>query len=138
MLELLEDGEPHSHTEIYALNVVAHSRISDLRRKGYGIEQWREDDPRTDETTYWYRLVSRPVEESPGRASDGALSPAPSPARSGSFSQPEAVVASSSLTSVPGPPSADAASGCESEPALLELPLRDAGLVERRHHRDAA
>lgn len=50
VFQVLADGQPHSHLELYALGTVAHSRISDLRRKGYLIEQWREGD------LYLYRL----------------------------------------------------------------------------------
>jgi len=50
VLRLLEDGKPHSHREIYGLHVVGHSRISDLRRQGYRISQWR------DGGEYLYRL----------------------------------------------------------------------------------
>ncbi len=38
VLELLSDGEPHTHHEGYALRVMLHSRVSDLRRDGYQIE----------------------------------------------------------------------------------------------------
>jgi hypothetical protein len=58
VLALLSDGQPHSHSELYALHVIAHSRVSDLRRKGYRIDQWRDGD------LYLYRLVSLPEGES--------------------------------------------------------------------------
>ena len=51
VLQLLSDHRPHSHHELYALHVIAHSRISDLRKRGHVIEQWREGDD------YLYRLV---------------------------------------------------------------------------------
>lgn len=51
VLQLLSDGKPHTHHELYALHVVAHSRVSDLRKQGYRIEQWRDRD------TYLYRLL---------------------------------------------------------------------------------
>jgi hypothetical protein len=41
--QLLSDGKPHSHHEGYALGVVLHSRISDLRRRGIPIRHWREN-----------------------------------------------------------------------------------------------
>lgn len=53
LLEVLQDGRPHSHHELYRLGIIVHSRVSDLRKRGYGIELWREDD------AYWYRLVAR-------------------------------------------------------------------------------
>jgi hypothetical protein len=52
ILELLSDGQPHSHHELYALGCVAHSRVSDLRAKGYAIDCWREGD------LSMYRLVA--------------------------------------------------------------------------------
>lgn len=52
VLGLLRDGKPHTHHEIYALYVVGHSRISDLRAQGHVIEQWREGD------AYLYQLQS--------------------------------------------------------------------------------
>lgn len=61
VLELLQDGEAHSHHELYALNVVAHSRIAELRRRGFVIESWREAG-RAGEPAYMYRLVSSPAE----------------------------------------------------------------------------
>jgi hypothetical protein len=51
VLQLLKDGRPHSHHELYGLGCVAHSRVSDLRRDGHTIEQWRDGD------LYLYRLV---------------------------------------------------------------------------------
>lgn len=51
VLGLLSDGRPHSHHELYDLHVIAHSRISDLRRKGHAIEMWRDGD------LYLYQLV---------------------------------------------------------------------------------
>lgn len=54
VLALLSDGREHSHHELYALNVVAHSRVADLRRKGYEITHRREGD------TSVYQLVSSP------------------------------------------------------------------------------
>ena len=41
VLELLSDGREHSHHELYALNVVAHSRVAELRKRGYTINQRR-------------------------------------------------------------------------------------------------
>ncbi len=55
VLNLLKDGKPHSHHELYALHVIAHSRVSDLRKQGYAISQWRDGDD------YLYQLVGEPV-----------------------------------------------------------------------------
>lgn len=64
VLALLNDGQPHTHHEIYALYVIGHSRISGLKNKGFGIEHWQEGQ------THWYQLVSRPLAES-GQADPG-------------------------------------------------------------------
>lgn len=60
VLGLLSDGQPHSHSEVYDLHVVAHSRVASLRRKGHRIECWRDGD------TYWYRLLGERTDASPG------------------------------------------------------------------------
>lgn len=52
VLELLSDGEPHSHLELYDLRVIAHSRVAALRKQGHMIECWRADG------LHWYRLLS--------------------------------------------------------------------------------
>jgi hypothetical protein len=54
--ELLSDGKPHSHHEGYALGVILHSRISDLRRRGIPIRHWRENG------TSYYQLGSELTE----------------------------------------------------------------------------
>lgn len=51
VLELLSDGRPHSHHELYGLHVIAHSRVADLRKQGYDIVQWREGE------LYLYQLL---------------------------------------------------------------------------------
>ncbi len=55
VLELLSDCKPHSYREIYRLHVIGHSRISDLRKRGHRIDQWRDGDD------YLYQLA--PSEE---------------------------------------------------------------------------
>ena len=74
VLQLLADGRPHSHHELYALNVIAHSRVSDLRKRGHVIEMWREDD------LYLYRLVQDCTEgaDPPREAEVPHLMPVPS------------------------------------------------------------
>jgi hypothetical protein len=57
VLSLLSDGKPHSHSEIYALHVVGHSRIADLRRQGYNIRQWT--DTKDGHRLYLYQLVGK-------------------------------------------------------------------------------
>ena len=52
VLALLSDGQPHDQHSLNALNVIAHSRISELRKRGHTIEMWREDD------LYFYRLLN--------------------------------------------------------------------------------
>ncbi len=44
VLALLSDGKVHTHHELYALHVIGHSRVADLRKQGYAIECWREGD----------------------------------------------------------------------------------------------
>jgi hypothetical protein len=51
VLQLLSDGEPHTHLELYDLRVIAHSRVAALRKQGHVIECWR------DAGLHWYRLV---------------------------------------------------------------------------------
>jgi hypothetical protein len=53
VLELLSDGEPHSHLELYDLRVIAHSRVAALRKQGCTIECWRENG------LHWYRLLDQ-------------------------------------------------------------------------------
>lgn len=62
VLRLLSDGRAHTHHELYALHVVAHSRVASLRAKGHQIDAWRDGDD------YMYRLVGTP--------SEAAVSPA--------------------------------------------------------------
>lgn len=52
VLALLSDGKPHTHHEIYALHVVGHSRIADLRKRGHVIHAWR------DGALHLYQLAS--------------------------------------------------------------------------------
>lgn len=51
VLELLSDGEPHSHLELYDLRVIAHSRVAALRKQGHTIDCWRSDG------LHWYHLA---------------------------------------------------------------------------------
>lgn len=51
LLAALSDHEWHDHHELYALRMVVHSRISDLRKQGHRIEQRRDGD------LYLYRLA---------------------------------------------------------------------------------
>lgn len=50
MLKLLSDGEWHSSHQVYALRVVAHSRVAELRKRGHVITCARVGDD------YFYRL----------------------------------------------------------------------------------
>lgn len=65
VLQLLSDHKPHTHHELYALRVIGHSRIADLRRQGHVIAVWREGE------NYLYRLLSD------GREANGATDPTP-------------------------------------------------------------
>ena len=40
VLDVLSDGRPHSHHELYGLHVIAHSRIAELRADGHEILSW--------------------------------------------------------------------------------------------------
>jgi hypothetical protein len=74
VLQLLSDGLEHTHLELYQLGVVAHSRISDLRKRGHVIETWRDGD------LYLYRLVSSPLpprSDSVGGGGGAAAAPEP-------------------------------------------------------------
>lgn len=44
VLALLSDGKPHTHLELYALGVIAHSRVADLRKQGHDIACWTAND----------------------------------------------------------------------------------------------
>ncbi len=57
VLALLSDGKPHTHHELYALNVIAHSRVADLRRAGHDIACWTAKDDRGERVSV-YQLVS--------------------------------------------------------------------------------
>jgi hypothetical protein len=39
LLGRLEDGDWHTSAELYRMNMIVHSRMSDLRRKGHVIEK---------------------------------------------------------------------------------------------------
>lgn len=83
VLQLLSDGEPHSHHELYDLRVVAHSRVSSLRKQGHVIEHWVEAG------LHWYRLL--------GGLSDGCgtgvpQSPEGHPASPAAVAEPVPVV----------------------------------------------
>ncbi len=41
VLRLLSDCKPHTSSELYDLRVIAHSRVSDLRKRGHRIVQWK-------------------------------------------------------------------------------------------------
>lgn len=55
VLERLKQGPATAH-ELYQLGVIAHSRISDLRRKGYVIECDRDADRGSGAAGYVYTL----------------------------------------------------------------------------------
>lgn len=64
LLELLSDGAWHSHLEIYALQIIGHSRVAELCdgvKYGYSIERKRRRIG-SGETEYLYRLVGVPAE----------------------------------------------------------------------------
>jgi hypothetical protein len=69
VLQLLSDGKPHNHHELYALRVMGHSRVSDLRADGHNIVQWREGD------LYFYRLLLNASPNRTGEAYIPSVSP---------------------------------------------------------------
>lgn len=60
LLEVLSDGNPHSHHELYGLRLIVHSRIAELRKRGHTIHCWKaklgRDFKGRDVWTYYYRL----------------------------------------------------------------------------------
>ena len=61
LLEVLRDGKPHRHHELYALSMIVHSRVAELRKRGHVIEAWRERHLGVNgrpSWTYWYRLAA--------------------------------------------------------------------------------
>jgi hypothetical protein len=56
LLQVLSDGRPHDHRQLYALGMIVHSRIADLRKRGHDITHWREDG------TSFYKLGSELTE----------------------------------------------------------------------------
>jgi len=63
VLQLLSDGKPHTHMEGYRLGVMLHSRVSDLRDRGYIIDCWR------DGNDYLYQMGT--VRENGNATTDG-------------------------------------------------------------------
>lgn len=92
VLRLLSDRKPHTHHELYSLGCVAHSRISDLRKDGHVIEQWREGNH------YLYQLkgtldaaavqASEPPVSGPPPSSAAAASSVSNPAAADVASDP--------------------------------------------------
>lgn len=65
VLEVLADGGWHDHHELYALNVIVHSRVADLRKLGYSIER-STSSTEAGESRYLYRLTGvAPVDLTP-------------------------------------------------------------------------
>jgi hypothetical protein len=117
VLHLLSDGKPHAHMEGYRLGVMLHSRVADLRRKGYDIACWREGD------NYLYQLLAGPSAEGPhGRSQVFTASDTP---RSVASSEPQPNDASSALsrasTPTAGQPSHVTPLAAGRSPQQLEL-----------------
>lgn len=70
VLRLLSDGEPHTHHELYALGVMGHSRVSDLRKDGHRI-----DKSRNQYGDYVYRLVTLDEPANPAGGLDADSGP---------------------------------------------------------------
>ncbi len=78
LLELLSDGKPHTARECYALGVMVHSRVADLRKRGHVIRC--ESIPgKTGADGYQYRLeplegaATTPAAPSSGLVADASL-----------------------------------------------------------------
>ncbi len=69
VLTLLSDGQPHTHHELYDLRVIAHSRVSDLRKRGHRIACW--DDTEGGEIVYIYQLIPSEREPQAGHPAAG-------------------------------------------------------------------
>jgi hypothetical protein len=89
LLQVLSDGRPHDHRQLYALGMIVHSRISDLRRRGIPINHWRENG------TSFYQLGSELTERgnanrAPGSSRNpGGATEVPRPASPRSVSSSE-------------------------------------------------
>lgn len=60
LLAVLQDGRPHSHSELYGLGMIVHSRVADLRAKGHNITCTKQRDyvdHGRPHFSYWYQLV---------------------------------------------------------------------------------
>jgi hypothetical protein len=70
VMSILNDGKPHTHHEFYGFCVL-HSRISELRKKGFNIACWRDGD------NYVYKLLPSlgAVRESEEVWADGTADP---------------------------------------------------------------
>lgn len=75
LLAVLADGRPHNHLSLYQLGMIVHSRVADLRLRGYTIESWRERH--VNGVRYWYQLL-------PPLTKEEAVVPAGSSSVSGS------------------------------------------------------
>jgi biotin operon repressor len=67
LLDRLSDGKFHSHDTLYRdLGVMVHSRVADLRRKGYVIHVRRQWDKHQRRNYWYYRLASNEPSALPG------------------------------------------------------------------------
>jgi hypothetical protein len=128
VLGLLTDGEPHSHHELYALHVVAHSRVSDLRKRGHVINHWRDGE------TSYYQLVSLGEPDPPATAGPDKDEPTPtaganamsdsssgSPSENDPLSDPPETKAPFSLGSSGDAPSTTGVGEAHASPVQLSL-----------------
>lgn len=87
LLAVLADGKPHDHHELYALNMIVHSRVADLRRKGFEIACWSVNE--NGERLSIYQLLPAALgtgESNGGVAPSPVPSAAPDPPSSGAAS----------------------------------------------------
>ena len=67
VLYALRDGEWHNAEELYRIGVIAHSRISELRKRGYIIEhKTLNDSTSAGVRNNFYRLTYSPSVEVKG------------------------------------------------------------------------
>lgn len=123
LLAVLQDGNPHTHHELYKLGMIVHSRVADLRKRGYNIRSWKakthRDHAGRDHYAHFYRLVTLDAPDaSPAPPTAEAAHPNHHPGRDG-------LAPASGASSVGDPPIPSPSSALDSEQLEL-LPARRA------------
>jgi hypothetical protein len=78
VMAILGDGKAHSHHEFYGFCVL-HSRISELRKKGFNIACWRDGDNYVYQLLPSLETVREPGEVAATAADSDPLALGPSP-----------------------------------------------------------